>query len=120
MVSTKKDFIGRVMALREALNEADRPILVGLRPVEDGFRLRSGAHLLNRGAEPSLENDQGYITSTAYSPTLGGWIGLAFMKNGKERTGDTVRAWDAIRGTDALVEVVNACFYDPKGERHHG
>lgn len=120
MVSTKKEFIGRVMALREALNEPERPILVGLRPVEPGFRLRSGAHLLNRGAEPSLDNDQGYVTSTTYSPTLRSWIGLAFMKGGKERTGDTVRAWDAIRGTDALVQVVGPCFYDPKGERHHG
>ncbi len=120
MVSTKKEFIGRVMAQREALNEPERPILVGLKPVDDGFRLRSGAHLLNRGAEPSLDNDQGYVTSTTYSPTLQSWIGLAFMKNGRERTGDTVRAWDAIRGTDALVEVVAPCFFDPKGERHHG
>ena len=120
MVSTKKDFIGRVMAQRVALEDPARPILVGLRPVEDGFRLRSGAHLLNRGAEPSLENDQGYVTSTAYSPTLKSWIGLAFLANGKERVGDTVRAWDAIRGTDALVQVVAPCFIDPKGERHHG
>jgi heterotetrameric sarcosine oxidase alpha subunit len=120
MVSTKKEFIGRAMALREALNEAERPILVGLKPVESGFRLRSGAHILNRGAEPSLDNDQGYVTSTTYSPTLKSWIGLAFMKNGRERTGEIVRAWDAIRGTDALMEVVGPCFYDPKGERHHG
>ena len=120
MVSTKKDFIGRVMAQRGALNEASRPILVGLRPVEEGFRLRSGGHLLNRGADASLENDQGFITSTAYSPTLKSWIGLGFLTNGKERTGEIIRAWDAIRGTDALVEVVAPCFIDPKGERHHG
>jgi heterotetrameric sarcosine oxidase alpha subunit len=119
LMSAKKDYVGRVLARREALTDVARPVLVGLRPLDSGFRLRSGAHLLDRGAEPSLDNDQGHVTSTAFSPTLGCWIGLALLNRGRERTGQIVRAWDALRGTDAPVTVVDPCFYDPKGERGH-
>ena len=48
MMSTKKDYIGRVMAQRPALLEADRPALVGFRPVDRSARLRAGAHFLDR------------------------------------------------------------------------
>ena len=42
MMSTKKDFIGRVMAGRPGLTDPDRPSLVGIRPL-GGERLRAGA-----------------------------------------------------------------------------
>ena len=76
MVSPQKDFIGRMMGEREALKAGNRDVLVGLKPVEPDEQLRAGAHLLTRGAVPSLEADQGYVTSVAYSPMLGsgsGW-----------------------------------------------
>ncbi len=48
MVSSKKDFIGRVMSGRPALVAPDRMTLVGLRPVDRAQRLRAGAHLVPR------------------------------------------------------------------------
>ncbi|MBN9116775.1 MAG: sarcosine oxidase subunit alpha family protein, partial [Pandoraea sp.] len=50
MMSTKRDYIGRVMAGRPALMAPDRPTLVGIRPVEKGRRLTAGAHILPGGA----------------------------------------------------------------------
>lgn len=120
MLSKKKDFIGRVMAQRPALNEPSRPVLVGLKSVEQTQRLCSGGHLLDIGVDASLEADQGYVSSTAFSPTQDCWIGLGFLKNGAERHGETVRVWDALRGLDVPVTVEAPCFYDPAGERHHG
>jgi sarcosine oxidase subunit alpha len=48
MLSTKKDFIGRVMSGRPTLLATDRPVMVGLKPVDRNARLRAGAHLLTR------------------------------------------------------------------------
>ena len=46
LLSKKKDFIGRVLALRPGLNAPDRPVLVGVKPVDSMTRLYAGAHLL--------------------------------------------------------------------------
>jgi len=119
LMSTQKDFIGRVLAARPALTDPDRPTLVGVKPVETTARLRAGAHFLEVGAKPSLQNDQGYITSVAYSPMLGCWIGLGFLARGPERHGERVRAYDPLRGGDVVVEITSPVFFDPDGARLH-
>ena len=70
MMSTKKDFIGRVMAGREALVAPDRMVVVGIRPVDKTRRLRSGAHIIRKGETPAPETDGGYVTSVCFSPDL--------------------------------------------------
>ena len=117
LVSSKKDFIGRFMAARPALTDPARPSLVGLRPVDREDRLRTGAHLIPRGEEATAKNDQGYITSIAFSPSLGHWLGLGLLSRGPERHGEIVRAYDPLRGDDVLVEVCPPCFIDSAGER---
>lgn len=119
MMSKKKDFIGRVLAERPGPTDPDRPALIGVKPVDGAARLYGGAHFLAPGAAPSLENDQGYLTSVAYSPMLGHWIGLGFLKHGPERHGERLRAFCPIRGGDAEVEVVSPLFFDPEGARLH-
>ncbi len=119
LLSKKKDFIGRAMAARPALMDQARPNLVGLKPVNESDRLRGGAHLLAHDAEPTASNDQGHVTSAAYSPTLGHSIGLAILKHGASRYGEIIRVYDPIRNGDFLAEVVNPVFYDPEGSRLH-
>lgn len=120
MVSTKKDFIGRVLGDRPGLRDPDRPALIGFRPVDRSARLRSGAHFLARGAKATAANDEGYLTSVAYSPSNGHWIGLGLLKHGPKRIGEIVRAYDPVRGGDTLVEVVKPVFVDPEGVRVRG
>ena len=120
MVSTKKDFIGRVLGGRSGLIDPDRHTLVGFRPVDRNVRLRSGAHFIARDAEANASNDEGYMTSVAYSPSLGHWIGLGLLKRGPSRIGEIVRAYDAVRSNDTLVEVVASCFVDSEGEKLRG
>ncbi|WAC27443.1 sarcosine oxidase subunit alpha family protein [Ancylobacter sp. SL191] len=120
MASTKKDYIGRVMAARPGLTDPDRPSFIGFKPVNRADRLRAGAHFLSPGAVTRVENDEGYMSSVAYSPHLGHWIGLGFLKNGPARIGERVRAFDPVRGNDFEVEVCAPGFIDPEGERLRG
>ncbi|MCF6327015.1 MAG: sarcosine oxidase subunit alpha family protein [Devosiaceae bacterium] len=117
MMSKKKDFIGRVLAGRAALIEPDRPSLVGVRPVLKDDRFSSGAQFLPVGSSPVADNCLGYISSVAYSPHVGSWIGLGLIAGGSERIGEKVRAYDPVRNKDTLVEIVSPVFIDPKGAR---
>ncbi len=120
LVSAKKDCVGRVLSERPALVAFDRPILVGLKAVDPAQSLSAGAHLLAPGAPASAEHDDGHLTSVARSPTLGCDIGLGFLKRGRERIGERIRAVDLLRGHDVLCEVVDPVFIDAKGERLRG
>jgi methylglutamate dehydrogenase subunit C len=117
LLSAKKDFIGRFMAARPALIDPSRPSLVGLRPVNREDRLRAGAHLIPKGAEATAANDQGYVTSIAFSPSLGHWLGLGLLTNGPQRHGEVVRAYDPVRNGDVEVEICPPCHIDPEGNR---
>jgi methylglutamate dehydrogenase subunit C len=120
MLSTRKDFIGRVMAERPALQSEDRPTFVGFKPVDRAQKLRAGAHFVPCGADAISDNDQGHMTSVAFSPTLGHWIGLGLLQRGPRRVGERVRAHDPIRGGDVEVEVCEPIFVDPERMRLNG
>jgi sarcosine oxidase subunit alpha len=113
MVSAKKDCIGKAASQRPALR-TDREELVGLRPVTD-TPITAGAHLFTPGDRVHRETDQGYVTSVGLSPTLGGWLGLGFLRNGRARHGETVRLVDHLRGLDVLCTVHDPVFHDPEG-----
>ena len=120
MMSSKKDFIGRVMATRPGLTDPKRPKLVGLRPRNAGERLYAGSHLLPKGAAHTIENDQGIVTSVAFSPSVNQWIGLGFIVGGATRIGETVMMVDFMRDSFVDVELCAPVFVDPKGERLRG
>jgi sarcosine oxidase subunit alpha len=120
MMSKKKDFIGRVMAARPGLTDPDRPRLVGLKPVDAAGILRAGSHLVRAGAEPVASNDEGYVTSSAFSPTLGHSIALGLLKGGENRIGETVTVHDPLRGGDVAAIVCSPVFVDPEGVRVRG
>ncbi|UWQ73689.1 sarcosine oxidase subunit alpha family protein [Leisingera sp. M658] len=120
MMSRKKDFLGKPMSTREGLMAEDRMRMVGLKPVGAAKEITAGAHLFTPGDPVERIYDQGYVTSAGYSPTLGHPIGLAFLKEGPDRIGETVRLVDHMRGVDTLCEVVPPVFFDPEGGRARG
>jgi heterotetrameric sarcosine oxidase alpha subunit len=121
MVSkAKSDFIGKHMLGREGLIDPSRPRLVGLRPLDPMQSFRSGAHILAKGATPALENDQGYVTSTCFSPHVGSTIGLALVANGPERHGEEVIAWNALASEFIPSVLCHPVFVDPSNERLYG
>ncbi|MDI9349797.1 MAG: sarcosine oxidase subunit alpha family protein [Candidatus Symbiobacter sp.] len=120
MMSSKKDYIGRVMATRPGLMAENRPNLVGLLPLSPGQRLKAGAHLVAQGKTMIAEHDEGYITSVAFSPNLGHWIGLGYVNNGRNRQGEAIAAVDYMRGETYPVEITSPVFFDPDGARLRG
>lgn len=120
MLSSKKDFIGRVLAGREALTDPQRPALVGLKPVDTAARLTAGALLLAADAPLSPGMDAGHVTSVCVSGVLDQWIGLGLLSRGPERVGEIISAASPLRGTRIDVEVVSPVFFDPQGERLRG
>jgi sarcosine oxidase subunit alpha len=120
MLSSKKDFIGRLMAARPALTDPARPRLVWLKPVDPAAELRCGAHLLPLGAPLSARHDEGHVTSACFSPVLGQWIGLGLVAHGPERIGERVRAVSPVRGVDIEVELCPPVFVDAEGARVRG
>jgi sarcosine oxidase subunit alpha len=117
MVSKKKDSIGSTLSEREGLNLPDALNQVGLKPVDPTQPVIAGSHLINKSDEANAKNDQGYVTSAAYSPILESSIGLAFLKDGANRKGEIIRAVNPLKKQEVLVEVVSAHFIDPEGER---
>ena len=120
MISIKKDSIGSVLSRREMMIADDQIRLVGVKTVELSDSLASGAHFVAKGEKPTTKNDQGWIASVCYSPHFEQHIGLGFLERGHERHGEIIRAWDGVRGTDILVEIVSAHMYDPEGGLQRG
>ncbi len=117
MVSGKKDCIGNVLSRRPGLMDPERPRLVGFRPVERTVTLRAGAHFISIGKDVITRNDEGWMSSVAFSPMLDHSIGLGFIQRGAERMGEIVRACDPLRGQEHEVEICSPHFFDPDGER---
>ena len=120
LMSTKKDFIGKTLANRLAFVDPSRPTLIGLVPADGAAIFGGGAHFFDEAAEISIANDLGYVTTATHSPTLGHWVGLGLLKDGRARIGQIIRAHDPVRGRDTRVKICEPCFVDPKGERLRG
>jgi sarcosine oxidase subunit alpha len=120
MVSQKKDCIGNVLSQRPEMIRDDAIKLMGFRPVDRSRKLIAGSHFITKGDEANMDNDQGWMTSVAWSPNLGHSIGLGFIKSGHERKGEIVRAVSPVHGVEMDVEIVSAHMVDPEGERLRG
>ena len=120
MVSKKKDGIGSTLSEREGMNRDDGLVMVGFKPVNAAEPLTAGSHFINTGDAANAANDQGYMTSVAYSPHMGHSIALGFLKNGANRKGEILRAVNPLKDSEVQVEVVSAHFIDPEGGRLRG
>ena len=120
MISGKKDCIGKAAALRPGLLGPDREQLVALKPLASKDRLIAGAHLFEKSAEAVRVNDQGYITSVCFSPTIDSNLGMGFLKNGRARHGEVIRMVDHLKGAETECEVIDPVVVDPQGGRMRG
>ena len=120
MISDKKDCIGKTMAARPGLIGPERDQLVGLKPVDAIKKIIPGAHLFETDAEPIRQNDQGYVTSMCYSPTIKSFIAQAFLRDGRNRIGQTIKMVEHLSGVSTLCEVCDPVFFDPEGGRLRG
>lgn len=113
LANKKGDFIGRRSTRRPDSLRDDRRQMVGI-AVEGAQPLEIGAHVVGIGREAAIGSD-GWITSSAWSPTIEAPIALAMIDAGTARIGEAVRIWDLGRWREGRV--VEPCRYDPKGAR---
>lgn len=119
MMSSKKDYIGRMMAAREGLTSKDRQCVVGIKPFDTTDKIRSGSHILKKDDAPSVAADQGYISSVAWSPMLNMWLGLALLSNGRERHGEVVKIFDGVRNIHRFGVICDPMHYDRENKKFH-
>ncbi|MEM9629868.1 MAG: sarcosine oxidase subunit alpha family protein [Pseudomonadota bacterium] len=117
MVSSKKDSIGTVLSRREGLSGDDGLRLVGLEAIDPAVNLPAGSHLFAENSEKVASNDEGWITSAAYSPHLNKSIALGFLQRGSDRMGEQVDVANPLEGVTLKAKVVSPHFVDPEGER---
>ncbi|WP_299191894.1 sarcosine oxidase subunit alpha family protein [uncultured Litoreibacter sp.] len=119
MISAKKDCIGKTAAERPGLLGDGREQLVGIKPVGAVKELNAGAFFFEPDDAPDAKNQQGYTTSVGFSPEMG-MLGMGFLRNGRNRHGETVKLVDHIRQVETLVEVCDPVFLDPEGGKARG
>jgi sarcosine oxidase subunit alpha len=120
MITPAKDCIGKVMAERPGLHGPLREQLVGLKPAGSAKLITAGAHLFMQGAKAVSDNEQGFVTSPCYSPTLGHPIALAMLQNGRARHGEVIDLVDHLRGVRTACVVCAPVFFDADGGRCRG
>jgi sarcosine oxidase subunit alpha len=117
IVSKTKDFVGKRALRRADTSRPDRKQLVGLLPIDPHVRLPEGAQLVDVDAAPPVEM-VGHVTSSYQSAALGRTFGLAMVRRGAERHGETVYA-PLPEGTFPAT-IVDPLLYDPEGARRDG
>ncbi|MGQ3383720.1 sarcosine oxidase subunit alpha family protein [Glutamicibacter sp. TV12E] len=120
VVSKVKDFVGSRSYSRVDNQREDRKHLVSVLPVDKSLHLPEGAALVaveELGAE-GITPMEGWVTSSYNSPALGRTFGLALIKNGRNRIGETLRT--PINGQLAEVTIAETVLFDPEGSRRDG
>ncbi|MDB5584952.1 MAG: hypothetical protein JWR80_10128 [Bradyrhizobium sp.] len=111
------DFVGRRSTMRSDALRDDRRQLVGLAVEDDGPPIVVGSHVLPE-RPVGKETTQGWVTSSAYSPSLERPVAMALVASGQARIGERVRVWNL--GQARPAKIVDQRFYDPQGERLDG
>jgi len=105
------DFIGkRSLTLPFAISDECEK-LVGLR--SENTPLPIGGRVLVDKEKPPCTS-VGYVTSACTSPSAGN-IGMALIKNGDQRLGETIRIYD--NGQVISATICTPTFIDEKNER---
>ena len=112
MSKGKEDFLGkRSVELRRRSGDQRRE-LVGVRPVDPDRQVPEGTPITPGGRR---EPTEGFVTACVWSVVHERWLGLALLKNGRERIGGLAHA----RLPDAVIqlEVCHPVFHDREGKR---
>ncbi|MDF3304179.1 glycine cleavage T C-terminal barrel domain-containing protein [Rhodococcus sp. T2V] len=122
-VSKKKvDFVGKRSFSREENQNPLRKQFVGLLPLDKQTVLPEGAQIIEEVLDGNLPPAPvpmlGHVTSSYLSAELGRPFGLALVKGGRARVGDTLHV--PVDGRLVAVEVTGSVLVDPEGARRDG
>jgi sarcosine oxidase subunit alpha len=115
----KPDFIGKRALQRTSMSDDNRKQLVGLRTRDRGRVIPEGAHAVLDPHQPMPMEMLGQVTSSYFSPNVGGSIAMAMLEGGHSMIGGTVYL-PMLDGEIIEAEVVETVFFDPNGDRING
>lgn len=113
-----KEFVGRRSLRRSDMLRDDRKQLVGILPVDPKDRLPEGAQLIDSAEYEIPVPMIGHVTSSYESAAMGRTFGLALVRDGRNRIGETIYAPLADR--TVAVEIVDPVIFDQEGARRDG
>lgn len=116
MLKKTGDYVGRVNAERPALQDENRPQLVGIRALTSQLepRLRGGAHIVSA---PEDRESLGWVTSVTRSVEHDCWIGLAMLRGGPDRAGQRLYSVFPLKSEVIEVEITSPHHVDPENAR---
>ncbi|KXF51131.1 ferredoxin [Rhodococcus sp. SC4] len=118
----KRDFIGKRSFTRAENQNPLRKQFVGLLPLDKQTVLPEGAQIIEEALDgilpPAPVPMLGHVTSSYLSAELGRPFGLALVKAGRARLGDTLHV--PVDGNLVAVEVTSSVLVDPEGARRDG
>ncbi len=85
MLSKTKDFVGRALLARPALQAAGRRQFVGLKPRDGASPVPPGSQITAAPWTGTPQEGQGHLTASVLSPSLGHPIALALIADGRKR-----------------------------------
>lgn len=122
IVSKHKDFIGKRSFSRADNQRTDRKQLVSVLPDDPTFRLEEGEALVHMDTPIDIGNgmvpQEGWVTASYNSPALGRTFGLALIKNGFDREGETLKA--LVNDQIVTMKIGPTVLLDAEGARRDG
>ncbi len=113
-----KEFVGRRSLRRSDMLRDDRKQLVGILPIDPADRLPEGAQLIEDAEYEIPVSMIGHVTSSYASAAMGRTFGLALVRGGRTRIGETIYA--PLEDRTVAVEIVDPIIFDAEGARRDG
>jgi len=111
------DYVGRRSLTLPVAQRPGRLQLVGLAVPPGEAPLPNGAHAIHEDEDSGEVTSLGYVTSSFWSPTLKRAIALGLIADGHRLLEEGASLTIAHLGKRRGARAVQACFYDPEGER---
>ena len=115
MIKVDRDYVGKRSLMRRDFQRPDRYQVVGFRA---GGPVMEGSQLIADPAAARPMPIAGSVSTAHWSESLGCHFGLARVKGGRARIGETLQAHDGARSVPVVL--ADPVFYDREGLRRDG
>lgn len=112
MSKKKPDYLGKRSVLLRRDAEGVRRELVGILPEDPNKQVPEGAPLTPEGRKEATE---GLVTACVWSVVNNRWVGLALLKNGHKRHGQTAHV--RLKAEVIPVTITKPVYHDPECQR---
>ncbi len=118
IAKSKPDFVGKRGLARPDLQADGRLQLVGLKNTSSKTVLEEGAQVTRTKSEITVDDIEGFVTSSYWSANMGHPFAMALVRDGFARMGETLSV--PLEDEVIEVEICETVFIDKEGTRVNG